>query len=245
MPRRRRYERRLARERRVKEREARLRMLAHAEDTEEARRARRVKKGTLSDVQLQLRIQLWDAIHYGRSLYGKRCFTLPAFFKAVDQDKNGIVGHDELREALVRLDVGTTLPQLTFLLRTMDSDSDGTVCFNEFASWMRGEVASKDPLADYCDDVEEDNDTESGTDEEKQVATTSGAPAKPTDWRVWAPDLIYDDEYVLLHVCECGCVCGWGAPSCCCSPRILTAWARYAAVAGYGTLSRSSVGAKS
>lgn len=190
--------RRLERERRVKEREARQRILAHAEDTEEARRARRVKRGTLSDVQLQLRIQLWDAIHYGRSLYGKRCFTLPSFFKAVDQDKNGIVGHDELREALVRLDVGTTLPQLTFLLRTMDSDNDGTVCFNEFASWMRGEVASKTPLEDYIDDAEEDdNDTGSDADENEDdhlQATATNVENEPADWRVWAPDLIYDDE---------------------------------------------------
>ena len=161
-----------------------------------------MQRGTLKDVQLQLRIQLWDAIYFTRSLYGKRCGSLRAFFSAVDQDGNGIVGHDELREALVRLDVGTTLPQLEALLRSMDSDSDGTVCFNEFASWMRGEEPNKEAPDDFVSSSESDEEDEQQMEplgSESQIpghGNTSCPEPKiqRAEWMQWAPDLIHDDE---------------------------------------------------
>ena len=177
--------------------EARYRMLAHAQDNESKARARRV--ASLSDVQLQLRIQLWDAIHFRRSLYGRRCTSLRTFFNAVDQAKTGCVGHDDFREALARLDVGSTLPQLNCLLRTMDSDGDGTVCFSEFVSWMRGETARKD--FDYEEELDALDARVRPLPVEQAEAKSPGARNDhDEEWMLWAPDLIYDDECVpALH----------------------------------------------
>ena len=177
--------------------EARYRMLAHAQDNEARARAKRV--ASLSDVQLQLRIQLWDVIHYRRSLYGRRCCSLRAFFKAVDQKKKGFVGHDDFREALVRLDVGSTLPQLNCLLRTMDSDGDGTVCFSEFVSWMRGETARKDFDYEGELDAMDAQDQQENRPAEPTVSTGRVSSGDPK-WMVWAPELIYDDEYAFVRL---------------------------------------------
>eukprot|EP01043_Picozoa_sp_COSAG02_P053756 COSAG02_NODE_5984_length_3890_cov_11.855447_1_plen_483_part_10 len=100
----------------------------------------KVDRSTLGFISHTLRIQLWDAIHHGRTLYGKPCTSIRSFFKAVDKANKGSVRRNALGAALTRLDVGLSEAQVVRLLKTMDADNSGGVDFAEFSSWMRGDV---------------------------------------------------------------------------------------------------------
>ena len=90
---------------------------------------RRGGRQSLGDISLQLRIQLWDAIHHNRTLYGKKCSSIRSFFNAVDAARKGSVGRKALGAAMGRLDVGLSEAQVERLLRSMDSDNSGAVDF--------------------------------------------------------------------------------------------------------------------
>ena len=87
-------------------------------------------------VELALRKALWEAIHYGRTLYGRPCSDLASFFAAVDHDGCDAVTCPELSQALTRLDVGLSAVQLDRLLATLDTNRDGVVSYREFKRWM-------------------------------------------------------------------------------------------------------------
>ena len=47
---------------------------------------------------LELTAALWDAIHHRRTLYGRVCSDVRAFFDAIDQGNTGQITREELRE---------------------------------------------------------------------------------------------------------------------------------------------------
>jgi len=97
-------------------------------------------------VQAALLRVLWEAVHTRRrTLYGRRCKDMASFFAAVDKDQTGTITRHELREAMVRLDVGLSPVQLDRLVRTIDTDRSGGIEYSELESWMnkRGGAADR------------------------------------------------------------------------------------------------------
>ena len=85
-----------------------------------------------------VRQSLWTAIHHRRTLFGRECWNVRSFFKAVDKDGSRIISKSELRQALQRLDVPVSLEQLEALLSTIDTDGSDGIDFLEFERWMNG-----------------------------------------------------------------------------------------------------------
>ena len=63
---------------------------------------------------------LWEAIHHGRTLYGRPCTDLRSFFEACDTEGHEAIVNDRLRDALLRLGVGLTTQQVETLISTID-----------------------------------------------------------------------------------------------------------------------------
>ena len=80
---------------------------------------------------------LWEAIHIGRTLYGKPCTDLRSFFDACDTDGHEAIVNDRLSDAMMRLGVGLTSAQVETLLATIEVDVSGTVDYDELETWMK------------------------------------------------------------------------------------------------------------
>ena len=130
---------------------------------------------TLGFISHTLRIQLWDAIHHGRTLYGKPCTSIRSFFRAVDKANRGSVRRTALGAALTRLDVGLSEAQVARLLKTMDADNSGGVDFAEFASWMRGDVVLQeiDEIVDVLNYGQAKPEPEPEADAEELLPTSA------------------------------------------------------------------------
>jgi Ca2+-binding EF-hand superfamily protein len=89
---------------------------------------------------------LWEAIHHGRTLYGRPCKDLRSFFDACDTEGHEAIVNDRLSDAMLRLGVGLTPQQVETLISTIDVDVTGTVDYDELENWMKGrdeQVAAK------------------------------------------------------------------------------------------------------
>jgi hypothetical protein len=63
---------------------------------------------------------LWEAIHHGRTLYGRPCTDLRSFFEACDTEGHEAIVNDRLSDAMLRLGVGLTPQQVETLIDTID-----------------------------------------------------------------------------------------------------------------------------
>lgn len=89
---------------------------------------RRVQPGSTIDEAGILGV-LWEAIHHGRTLYGRPCKDLRSFFDACDPEGHEAIVNDRLSDAMLRLGVGLTPQQVDTLISTIDvSDRASSRC---------------------------------------------------------------------------------------------------------------------
>jgi hypothetical protein len=77
-----------------------------------------------------------------RHLFSSLNLDLETAFKFFDQDANGSVSADEFREGLARLNIELPDRKFEALLRTVDSDGDGSIDLREFFSRFIAKSAS-------------------------------------------------------------------------------------------------------
>ena len=84
--------------------------------------------------------QLLNAVHAGRSLFGRKISKLSEFFDVMDQDSNGMVSRDEFHRCVRRLGIGLTNDQVDGVLAVLDEDHSGRLDKIEFLRALRMEV---------------------------------------------------------------------------------------------------------
>lgn len=76
---------------------------------------------------------IWEAIHHGRTLYGRPCKDLRSFFDACDREGHEAIVNDRLSDAMLRLGVGLTPQQVETLISTIDVSNPDSLLFRSRA----------------------------------------------------------------------------------------------------------------
>ena len=84
--------------------------------------------------------QIQQAMHAKRSIYGHSIKNSRDLFQSIDQDHSGMVDMKEFADALHRLDVGLSPPQVEALGRRLDRDGNGEIDYEDFFNYMHGDV---------------------------------------------------------------------------------------------------------